>query len=277
MTSRTERIQRRAVPRASLAIDNRRAVVILLVLAFHSVLAYLNFLPPQPFAFDQPPFLWRAFPIVDSQRWMGFDLFCAWLDVFLMSFFFLVSGLFVWPSLNRKGAWTFLSDRLLHYVLYFFAGAAIGACGIERGLLGANGSLARHWAGWLAAAFASFVLWLLVMSQIVADPGAAPILWQITAALSFVLACFASCFLTLGASVRFAQFRTRLCDSLKDNAYGMYLIHYLFIVWLQFAMLATGLPAILKAIVVFAGTLALSWGATAGLRQVSAVSQIIGE
>ena len=57
----------------------------------------------------------------------------------------------------------------------------------------------------------------------------------------------------------------------------MYLIHYLFIVWLQFAMLATGLPAILKAMVVFAGTLALSWAATAGLRQVSAVSQIIGE
>jgi peptidoglycan/LPS O-acetylase OafA/YrhL len=77
--------------------------------------------------------------------------------------------------------------------------------------------------------------------------------------------------------VRFAQFRTRLCDSLKDNAYGMYLIHYLFIVWLQFAMLATALPAILKASVVFAGTLALSWAASAALRQLPAVAQIIGE
>ena len=102
-------------------------------------------------------------------------------------------------------------------------------------------------------------------------------MWQIAAALSFVLTCFASCFFTLGASVRFAQFRTRLCDSLKDNAYGMYLIHYLFIVWLQFATLATGLPAILKATIVFAGAVALSWAATAGLRQISAVSQIIGE
>jgi glucans biosynthesis protein C len=405
MTSRTERIRRPAVPRASLAIDNLRAVVILLVLAFHSVLAYLNFLPPHPFAFDQPPFLWRAFPIVDTARWMGFDLFCAWLDVFLMSFFFLVSGLFVWPSLSRKGAGIFLSDRLLrigvpflvvalllmpvthyptylqtatepgiaaywrhwlalplwpcgpmwflwllllwdalaagiyplfaphrdtvlrlsgyarqhparflagmavlsalayvplalifgpsewfqrgpfafqqsrplHYALYFFAGAAIGACGIERGLLGADGPLARHWAGWLAAALASFALWMLAMSQIVADPGAVPLPWQIAAALSFVLACFASCFFTLGASVRFAQFRTRLCDSLKDNAYGMYLIHYLFIVWLQFAMLPTSLPAILKAAVVFTGTLALSWAATAALRQISAMAQIIGE
>ena len=99
MRSRPERAQRPAVPRASLAIDNLRAVVILLVLAFHSVLAYLNYLPPHPFAFDQPPFLWRSFPIVDSARWMGFDLFCAWLDVFLMSFFFLLSGLFVFGAL----------------------------------------------------------------------------------------------------------------------------------------------------------------------------------
>ena len=119
MRSRPERMQRAAAPRASLAFDNLRAVVILLVLAFHSVLAYLNYLPPHPFAFDQPPFLWRSFPIVDSQRWMGFDLFCAWLDVFLMSFFFLLSGLFVWPSLNRKGAWNFLSDRLLRIGLPF--------------------------------------------------------------------------------------------------------------------------------------------------------------
>src|SRR5262249_7409111 len=82
--------------RASLAIDNLRGVVILLVLAFHSVLPYLAFLPAWPFAFDREPYLWRAFPIVDPVRWIGFDLFCAWLDVFLMSFFFLLSGLFVW-------------------------------------------------------------------------------------------------------------------------------------------------------------------------------------
>src|SRR5579884_1717439 len=67
-------------PRASAAVDNLRAVVILLVLAFHSVLAYLNFLPHHPFAFDAPPFMWRSFPIVDRQRFLGFDLFCAWLD-----------------------------------------------------------------------------------------------------------------------------------------------------------------------------------------------------
>jgi peptidoglycan/LPS O-acetylase OafA/YrhL len=177
----------------------------------------------------------------------------------------------------HRGPFAFQLSRPLHYVLYFFAGAAIGACGIERGLLAADGPLARYWAGWLAAAIGSFVLWIAVMSQIVADPTGAPLLWQIAAALSFLLACFASCFFSLGTAVRFAQFRTRLFDSLKENAYGMYLIHYLFIVWLQFAMLATDLPAILKAAVVFGCTLTLSWAATAALRQVSAVAQIIGE
>src|SRR5579885_540917 len=102
-----------AEPRASRAIDNARAIVVLMVLAFHSMLAYLEFLPPHPFAFEGDAMLWRAFPIVDSQRWLGFDLFCAWLDVFLMSFFFLISGLFTWPSLNRKGAGAFFLDRAL--------------------------------------------------------------------------------------------------------------------------------------------------------------------
>ena len=104
-----------------------------------------------------------------------------------------------------------------------------------------------------------------------------PLGWQIATALSFVLACFASCLFTLGAAVRFAQLRSQVLDSLKGNAYGMYLIHYLFIVWLQFAMLGPSLPAVVKAAVVFAGTLALSWGATAALRQIPAVAQIIGD
>jgi peptidoglycan/LPS O-acetylase OafA/YrhL len=400
-----ERMPATPARRASLAIDNLRALVIVLVVAFHSVLAYLSFLPPHPFAFDAPPYLWRAFPIIDTARSIGFDLFCAWLDVFLMSFFFMLSGLFVWPSLERKGAWTFLSDRLfrigvpflvvafllmpiahyptylqsaadpsiaaywhhwrnlpfwpsgpmwflwplllwdvvasalhpmlarhrdavlrvsayarrhperflagfvllsliayvplalifgpsawgqrgpfslqlsrpLHYVLYFFTGVAIGACGIERGLLAGDGPLVRHWASWLAGALLSFALWVLAMSQIVADPTGSPIIWQFAAAASFVLACFASCLFVFGAALRFAQFRARLCDSLKDNAYGIFLVHYLFIVWLQFAMLSTSLPAALKASLVFAGTIVVSWAASTVSRRIPAVANIIGD
>ena len=44
-----------------------------------------------------------AFPIIDSDRSIGLELFCAWQDVFLMTLFFFLSGLFIWPSLKRKG------------------------------------------------------------------------------------------------------------------------------------------------------------------------------
>src|SRR5262245_60023101 len=91
--------------RSSLALSNLRAIVILIVLAFHSALAYVSWNPATPVPFDDPPFAWRAFPIIDGQRWFGFDLFCAWQDVYLMSMMFLLSGLFVGPSLARKGNW----------------------------------------------------------------------------------------------------------------------------------------------------------------------------
>src|ERR1700760_3979455 len=111
--------------RSSLALDNLRAFVILLVLSFHSVLAYLQFLPTAPYPFDSPPYQWRAIAIIDSHRWLGFDLYCAWQDVFLMSLFFFLSGLFVWPSLNRRGAANFLSGRLLRLGLPFVLVVAI--------------------------------------------------------------------------------------------------------------------------------------------------------
>src|SRR3954453_16159436 len=109
------------MPRASVGIDNLRAVFIVMVLAFHAMTAYIAFIPTHPFALDAPPYLWRAFPIVDQQRFFGFGLFCALFDVFLMSFYYLLSGLFVWSSLTRKGSGAFLQDRLLRLGLPFAA------------------------------------------------------------------------------------------------------------------------------------------------------------
>ncbi len=396
------------MPRASVGIDNLRAVFIVMVLGVHAFVAYVAFLPMHPFAFDAPPYLWRAFPIVDQQRFFGFDLFCAWFDIFLMSFFYLLSGLFIWSSLTRKGPVAFLQDRLLRlglpfaavimllmplalypsyvqstgdttiagywqawlalpfwpngpvwflwllvlwnvlvagvypllrrhgdrilrlsfyarqrpavflgglllfsalayiplavvfgpaswsqhgpfafqfsrplqYLLYFFAGAVIGACGIERGLFAPDGPLVRRWAQWMVAAVVLFFAWGGLTALAYPDPwaeaGTAPLALSLAAGLSYVLACFSSCFFVFAAAVRFGGVRARLLDSLKANAFGIYLVHYLFVVWLQFALLGLELPGIVKGTIVFAGTLALSWSATAALRRVPAVANIIG-
>jgi len=48
-------------------------------------------------------------------------------------------------------------------------------------------------------------------------------------------------------------------DSLCENAYGIYLVHYLFVTWLQYLLLPAPLAAVAKGGIVFFGALALSW------------------
>ncbi len=392
----------RAMSRSSVALDNLRAIVILIVLAFHSVLAYLQFVPAIRPGFDEPPYDWRAFPIVDSQRWLGFDLFCAWQDVYLMALMFLLSGLFVWSSLSRKKSRAFVRDRVLrlgvpfvfgvillipiavypaylttggdpslaaysrHYFalpfwpngqlwflwqllalnfivaglnvlapnalkalgrwcvaagkrpgycfavlvavstlayvplayafnpwawsnsgplavqfsralldgVYFFAGVGIGVAGVDRGLLAADGALARRWALWLAAALGLLFLWMAVTSLTL--NGAASLGIDIASDLSFVLACAAGCFFLIGASLRFGGRRSLILDALSANAYSLYLVHYDFVVWLQYALLGSALFAVVKGAVVFACTSTLSLIATALAQRHPFSARLIG-
>jgi len=388
--------------RSSIALVNLRAVVILIVLAFHSVLPYLASLPPAPYPFDSAPYLWLAFPIVDGRRWFGFDLFCAWQDVGLMTLMFFLSGLFVRSSLARKGSRRFLSDRLLriglpmalaviflaplayyaayrstavdpgldaylqhllalpfwpcgpqwflgellvfnilaaamhqffpgrdqrlvqlvasafgnpvrflavlvtisalayiplvlayspfewvnigpiafqpsrllHYLVYFLAGVAVGTYGLDRGLLDCDGVLARRWPAWLAAAFVGFLLWAAPTSVTMADWSNAPLIEKLAAGLGFVVACAASCLCSLAVCLRFAHWRRRELNSLAANAYRMYLIHYTFAVWLQYAVLGTALFAVAKAAIVFSATLILSWAVAAAMGGLLPLSQL---
>jgi len=176
----------------------------------------------------------------------------------------------------QQGPFAFQLSRPLHYALYFFAGLGLGACGVERGLLAADGPLVRGWVVWLIAALVSLLAWMGLTGLTMEEGASSPLGLRILADLSFVFACFASCFAVLAVSLRFLARRLPSLAGLKDSAYGMYLVHYLFIVWLQFALLGTALPAIIKAALVFGGTLLLSWGAVAALRRLPPVGQIIG-
>ena len=75
--------------------------------------------------------------------------------------------------------------------------------------------------------------------------------------------------------VRFAESGWRLLDALQPSAYGIYLLHYIFIIWLQYVMYGAALPAGVKAAGVFIGTLAGSWALTALLRRIPFVARMI--
>ena len=375
---------------ASLALSNLRGIVIVIVLAFHSSLAYLVWAPDQSARFDQAPYTWQAFPIVDTQRWIGFDVFCAWQDVSLMSTMFFLSGLFVAPGLLRKGCWPFVTDRIWRvgvpfvlvilllsplalypaysvrtadpsvagfwqqwtslpfwpngpewflclllilnmiaaglyavapgyirrlgrfgawacerpirflailvaislvayiplalayspwrwlsvgpfslqlsrpaiYLTYFFTGLAVGQVGLDRGLLTGNGLLARYWLMWLGAAVVTFGAWAGLTSLTMPDWAEAHLTAQIAATVAYPAACATGSLFLLAVCLRFSRNHISVLDSLSANAYAMYLVHYVFVVWLQYALLDRNIFPIAKVAIVFSCTLILSWASS---------------
>jgi acyltransferase-like protein len=380
------------ISRSNVSLSNLRAIVIIIVVAFHSALPYLVSTSPGPFPFDAAPYRWVAFPIVDQRRWFGFDLFCAWQDLSLMSLMFFLAGLFTPASLNRKGSLRYLSQRWwriglpfllaagilspiayfasyrvtaidpapaafwqhwtalpmwppgpawflwqllalnmfaaglhalapqlgremsrfaatftdrplaffvvlvalsalayvplamlftpwdwaslgpfplqlsrpLHYAVYFFAAFSIGSYGIDHGLLRCDGPFARYWPAWLATAIASSAMWGGLTSLTLSGWDTSPFAYRLAAALAFPPACAAGAFSLLAICLRLMRTRHRVLDSLSANAYSIYLLHYVFVVWLQYALLGFDLNAIEKAALVFAVALPLSWTASTG-------------
>lgn len=376
--------------RSSVAIENLRGFVVVMVVAFHACMAYLQSQPVTEPLFDSPPYGWMATPIVDGSRWLPLDLFSAFQFLYLMQLLFFLSGVFVWPSLRRKGPAAFLQSRGLRlgvpfllgtcvlmpaayyavyrvtaidpslsafwrhwralpfwpngpmwflwfllildgaaaalyrfaprpieamarlaatanvrpgrffialtsvsmlayvpiarfftpwqwmefgpfafqvgfapqYVIYFFAGLIIGAGGLESGLLDPDGMLARRAVRWIAAALAVFVVWLLAMAVVVKNllPGLPGRL--VAADLATVLFVACACFGAAGGFLRFAGTRRPALRSLAENGYGIYIFHYVFVLWAQYFLLGIAAFALIKAVTVFGITLILSWTAS---------------
>ena len=183
----------------------------------------------------------------------------------------LIFNPFSWSAF---GPFTFQTSRLLNYLVYFLLGAGVGAYGLDRGLLAFDGKLARRWWTWSIAALVAFAIAVGVgLAALTTHVGSRA--WGTAGRFTFVLSCAASSFAFLALFVRFAQTRRRTWDSLSANAYGMYLIHYAFVSWLQYALLKAQLPAIAKGSIVFTGAVLLSWGATAALRRIPVVARVI--
>jgi len=404
------------------SLDYLRAFVVLLVLLHHSIMAYMVMWPAQPGIFSITPA-----PIVDPRRWVGFDLLAMFNDTFFMALMFLLSGLFVWPGLKRKGsarflrdrmvrlglpflvaagllmplayypsyvatgadpgflayarawlslsfwpsgpawfiwlllvfdaaasglyalwrrsastwaantraantraantraantraAWhfgvpdrapafvagliivsavvyvplelafgadrwfafgpfSFQSSRLLLYATYFLAGIQIGASGMESGFLARKAELARQWPIWLAAALAAFALRLAVIMTLVLPLAVAhrplPLGLRVLSDLTVVLCCGTISFAFIALSRRFAVARRPVFDSLGASSYGMYLVHYPVVVWLQFALFTVALGAIAKGAIVFVSAVILSWGLVVALRRIPVIARVI--
>jgi glucan biosynthesis protein C len=367
-------------------LDYLRGFITVLVVAHHSSLAYTTFA-----AFNKNAYILSTHPVVDTVRARALDIFEDFNDVFFMSLMFLISGIFVLPALERKGAGNFLRDRFrrlfipfligvtvlmpiaylpawhlakqnwhpIEYLVDFFTVEAwpVGPPWFIWVLFAFNGILAiayrpvrpalikgtqwlarfadrpvRLWLGWLVFTgmiyipivllagpdtwtglgpfdfqvsrvllyFGYFLLGVLIGGRGPAEGLLAPTagfhrkapLLVVSCALAYILlkcsaapqliyrsiwalSCTASSIAFLSVFSRLFRRASPIWDSLSANAYGIYLVHYIFVVWIQWLLLPLALPALLKFAVTFLCSLLLSWGVTAAARKNALVARYL--
>jgi peptidoglycan/LPS O-acetylase OafA/YrhL len=82
-------------------------------------------------------------------------------------------------------------------------------------------------------------------------------------------------FLILAYFLRFKQSGWSILDPMQADAYGMFLVHYPIVLWLQYWLYDYDLPAIVKASIAFLLTVAVSWAVTAALRQIPGARRVL--
>ena len=176
------------------------------------------------------------------------------------------------------GPFSVQSSRVLLYAAYFFIGAGIGAANFNRGVLSPDGRLAKSSWGWAIATLVPYcLLWGLIYIKrgILENPPVLPDWYEASYGLLFVAFSAAILFAILTYFLRFKQSGWSMLDPMRADAYGMFLVHYPIVLWLQYWLFDRDLPAIIKAVVAFVLTVALSWAATAALRKIPGATRVL--
>jgi Acyltransferase family len=169
------------------------------------------------------------------------------------------------------------TSRVLLYSGYFLVGVGIGAIDLKSGLFALNGELSARWKVWLAfaALFYGAILLLVYAHHNWVDFNSPPLWWRVGYGLAFALFSGAMTIAEISLFLRFAQSRLAFLDAMRPQAYGIFLVHYIFIIYLQYAVYDPPLPVFVKFAIVFVGTLSLSWATTLLLRKVPVVGRMI--
>lgn len=365
------------------AFDTLRVFVIALVVLQHVALGYMA----GGQAVSGGSYTNGSAPVVDMAQWSGFNVIVTWTNGFFMPLMFLLSGLFVRPSLARKGLRQYLMDRALrlgvpllvgivtivplsYYAAHLLSGGGddfvtfwkhmvtvgpwpSGPLWFVGALLVFDAALAmvlaqdRVWdfarrtgqfldrmpaGAWpmlcivaSAAAYLPFHLAFGTSHWLTAGPfgiqssriglyflsfaaGAVigperlaraferqwvrwPLLAMIATAAFFaldgrqvpawvdgvmqVLFSTITAFALLTCAVRFSRTPGPIGNSLIANAYGIYLVHWPIVLWLQLLLLSTPLSPLAKGALVLTLGFALSWAASSLLRRLPGVARAV--
>jgi surface polysaccharide O-acyltransferase-like enzyme len=193
---------------------------------------------------------------------------------------FYVPGLMYYgpSSWLEFGPFSVQHGRVMLYATYFFFGAGIGVQYLDRGLLAADGRMAKvSWDWMILTIVPYYLMWVLISikRENLGNPSPLPNWYEAAYAVCFTVFSVAILFLILAYFLRFAQSGRSVLDAMQPDAYGMFLVHYPIALWLSYWLFDFNLPATVKAPIVFALTVALSWALTRALRQIPGAKKVL--
>jgi peptidoglycan/LPS O-acetylase OafA/YrhL len=157
--------------------------------------------------------------------------------------------------------------RLVLYLAYFLLGVAVGT-----GQQWQKVGWPRHWGYWFILGILSFFVYMVFMGGTILLP---VLVSQVILGVTFAASCGGTSLGFLGACRKLVRRPNPIFDSLSANAYSIYIVHYAFVLWIQFALLSVSWPAWIKFCVTFIGGLGASWGTSKLVRQIPVVRRVL--
>ena len=176
------------------------------------------------------------------------------------------------------GPFSVQAGRVLLYASYFFFGASIGVASIDRGPFATDGQLAKSSWGWMLVALVPYCLmWVLIYikREILGNPVRLPDWYEATYGLFFAAFSVTIMFVILAFFLRFKKSGWSILDPMQPDAFGMFLIHYPIVLWIQYWLFDVDLSAIAKAMIGFVLTVVLSWALTELLRMLPGAKRVL--
>lgn len=385
----------------NLWIDYLRSAITLMVVAHHSSLAYTTFA-----WFDKEAYINSTHAIVDTRRWIGLDIFENFNDVFFMSLMFLIGGLFLMRSINKKGRILFIKDRfyrlfvpflflgtlfmliayfpsyyvghtntdiiayirdffgtenwpvgppwfiwvlfvfnllfalfyqhfiklsdkiglkhsvlknkpfsffiilfcvtwilyvpiayligagtwtgigpfdfqlsrILLYLGYFTLGILIGSTDFNKELFSTKSAIVNKWWLWLLLSLVVYFTLTVIsepLRQMLKNNTIKEFYAWMIYYIIYAASCTISCIAFITAFRKLIYKENSWWNSLSENAYLIYLVHYVFIVWCQFLLLKFDIPAFIKFSITFIFALSLSWIVSILLRKIRIINKYL--
>ena len=373
-----------------------RGFLIVLVILHHAILAYCTF-----GHISRVSYALSTAPIIDAQRWVGFDAIVRLNDSFFMPLLFLLSGLFVRDGLVRKGAGAYLRARLFRlglpfalaeltvvplayypsflqaggapgfarfwavtvgagpwpsgppwfigvllvldgvavlvfilargrrrapplryldaypltgfglllaascllylplllavgptrwfsigplavqgsrvglYAVYFAAGVALG-CGGRQNIVRFGEAAAHQWTSWISLAVLTGLALLAVTASRTGGPFGMP-RWTALPVVGMAQAgfCASACLAVPALFLRFGRRLAPVRDGFAANSFAVYLLHYPFVTWTQYALLPAPIGALPKGAVTFAIALVATWAFADLLRRLPVIKAVL--